>query len=160
MKTYRTQSCGSIVITIIFNMMGLFMLSKAVQEVAHRTDQLFFFSIIILFCVGWLALVNISWLMREFEVTLTYDGVLVIRARLRVKAKIPIHEIAQISFPAGRFYPLSWTNWEETGGDILIRHSVIETKIGRFPHDENFVMELVSRNPAIEVVRTQPIAGD
>lgn len=151
MKTYWTQSCGSIVGIVFLNIMGFVLLRWAVQDGIYYA---------VLFFVGWLALLNISWLRRAFRVMLTYDGVLVIRALPRVIAKIPIHEIARISFPNGPFFPLSWTNWEETGGKILIQHGSTKTRIDRFPNDEDFVMELVNQNPAIQIERTPPISGD
>jgi hypothetical protein len=136
----------------------------AVKELTRAAawKQVIISLIVILFSGGLYVFVGRGSLIETpCQAILGYDGVLVIRALLRVITKIPIHEIVRISFPAGRFVAMSWTNWEEiSGGDILIQHGSTETRINRFPHDEDFVMELLRRNPAIEVVRTPPIPGD
>ena len=143
---------------------AFFVLSMAVKELTHAAawKQFIISLIVILFGGGFFVCVGPASLIETpCQAILGYDGVLVIRALLRVITKIPIHEIVRISLPVGRFVAMSWTNWEEVGaGDILIQHGSIETRITRFPDDEDFVMELLSRNPAIEVVRRPPIPGD
>ena len=133
----------------------------AVKELTHGASwkQVIISLIVIFFTGGFFVCVGLGSLIETpCQAILGYDGVLVIRAFLRVIKKIPIREIVRISFPAGPFVATSWTNSEEIeGGYILIQHGSTETKINRFPHDEDFVMELLGRNFTIEVVRTPPI---